>query len=84
MFFFYFIFLNCTCTLVVVSMITLQCLTRQSLDSDELVSMTTDLSDLTRSLSDLCIQAYQQLLSITETQLQKLIGNSTVTSRWCC
>ncbi|XP_043986101.1 unconventional myosin-Va isoform X2 [Gambusia affinis] len=46
---------------------------QQSLDSDELVSMTTDLSDLTRSLSDLCIQAYQQLLSITETQLQKLI-----------
>ncbi|PWA20938.1 hypothetical protein CCH79_00007291 [Gambusia affinis] len=46
---------------------------KNSLDSDELVSMTTDLSDLTRSLSDLCIQAYQQLLSITETQLQKLI-----------
>ncbi|MEQ2312826.1 hypothetical protein AMECASPLE_035209 [Ameca splendens] len=46
---------------------------KQSLDSDELISMTTDLSDLIRSLSDLCIQAYQQLLSITETQLQKLI-----------
>ncbi|XP_007569232.1 unconventional myosin-Va [Poecilia formosa] len=46
---------------------------KQTLDSDELVPMTTDLSDLIRSLSDLCIQAYQQLLSITETQLQKLI-----------
>uniref|UniRef100_A0A3Q2PF38 Methyl-CpG binding domain protein 3b n=1 Tax=Fundulus heteroclitus TaxID=8078 RepID=A0A3Q2PF38_FUNHE len=46
---------------------------KQSLDSDELVPMRTDLSDLMRALSDLCIQAYQQLLSITETQLQKLI-----------
>lgn len=46
--------------------------------------MTTDLSDLIRSLSVLCIQAYQQLLSITETLLQKLIGNATVTSCRCC
>ncbi|XP_054903851.1 unconventional myosin-Va [Poeciliopsis prolifica] len=53
---------------------------KQSLDSDELVSMTTDLSDLTRSLSVLCIQAYQQLLSITETQLQKLIAPALLES----
>uniref|UniRef100_A0A1A8PY83 Uncharacterized protein n=1 Tax=Nothobranchius rachovii TaxID=451742 RepID=A0A1A8PY83_9TELE len=45
----------------------------QNLDSDELVPLTFDLGDLLRTLSDLCIQAYQQLLSITETQLQKLI-----------
>ncbi|XP_015827032.3 unconventional myosin-Va isoform X1 [Nothobranchius furzeri] len=45
----------------------------QNRDSDELVPLTFDLSDLIRTLSDLCIQAYQQLLSITETRLQKLI-----------
>ncbi|XP_067370667.1 unconventional myosin-Va isoform X2 [Channa argus] len=42
-------------------------------ESDELVPLTTDLSDLIRVLSDLCIQAYQQLLSITETRLQSII-----------
>ncbi|XP_015251514.1 PREDICTED: unconventional myosin-Va-like [Cyprinodon variegatus] len=46
---------------------------KQGLESDDMVPMTTDLKDLIRSLSDLCIQAYQQLLSITETRLQKLI-----------
>ncbi|GLD50382.1 unconventional myosin-Va-like protein [Lates japonicus] len=46
---------------------------KQTLDSDELVPLTTDLSDLIRALSDLCIQAYQQLLSITETRLQNII-----------
>ncbi|XP_037530718.1 unconventional myosin-Vb [Nematolebias whitei] len=46
---------------------------KQSLDPDELVPLTFDLSDLIRSLSDLCIQSYQQLLCITETHLQKLI-----------
>uniref|UniRef100_A0A8D3CC80 Methyl-CpG binding domain protein 3b n=1 Tax=Scophthalmus maximus TaxID=52904 RepID=A0A8D3CC80_SCOMX len=39
----------------------------------DLVPLTTDLSDLIRALSDLCIQAYQQLLSITETHLQNII-----------
>ncbi|XP_040896238.1 unconventional myosin-Vb [Toxotes jaculatrix] len=46
---------------------------KQTLDSDELVPLTADLSDLIRALSDLCIQAYQQLLSITETRLQNII-----------
>uniref|UniRef100_A0A7N6BW51 Methyl-CpG binding domain protein 3b n=1 Tax=Anabas testudineus TaxID=64144 RepID=A0A7N6BW51_ANATE len=39
----------------------------------ELVPLTADISDLIRALSDLCIQAYQQLLSITETHLQNII-----------
>uniref|UniRef100_A0A4W6CEQ9 Methyl-CpG binding domain protein 3b n=1 Tax=Lates calcarifer TaxID=8187 RepID=A0A4W6CEQ9_LATCA len=39
----------------------------------KLVPLTTDLSDLIRALSDLCIQGYQQLLSITETRLQNII-----------
>ncbi|KAM6921654.1 unconventional myosin-Va [Xenentodon cancila] len=46
---------------------------KQALCSDELVPLTTDLSDLIRALSDLCIQAYQQLLSITAICLQSLI-----------
>ncbi|XP_039984530.1 unconventional myosin-Vb [Xiphias gladius] len=46
---------------------------KQTLDSHELVPLTTDLNDLIRALSDLCIQAYQQLLSITETRLQNII-----------
>ncbi|XP_037626666.1 unconventional myosin-Vb [Sebastes umbrosus] len=46
---------------------------KQTLDSDELVTLTADLSDLIRTLSDLCIQAYQQLLSITEKRLQNII-----------
>lgn len=32
------------------------------------------MSDLIRALSDLCIQAYQQLLSITEKRLHAIIG----------
>ncbi|TNN75013.1 Unconventional myosin-Va [Liparis tanakae] len=46
---------------------------KQTLDSDEVVPLTADLSDLIRALSDLCIQAYQQLLSITEQRLQNII-----------
>ncbi|XP_074523735.1 unconventional myosin-Va [Halichoeres trimaculatus] len=46
---------------------------KQTLDSDDLVPLNTDLSDLIRALSDLCIQAYQQLLSITENRLQNMI-----------
>ncbi|CAJ1060301.1 unconventional myosin-Vb [Xyrichtys novacula] len=46
---------------------------KETLDSGDLVPMTTDLSDLIRALSDLCIQAYQQLLSITEDRLQNII-----------
>ncbi|KAK2835694.1 hypothetical protein Q5P01_016178 [Channa striata] len=42
-------------------------------ESDELVPLTTDLSDLIRAMSDFCIQAYQQLLSITEKRLQSII-----------
>lgn len=52
--------------------------TFQTLDSGDLVPLTTDVSDLIRALSDLCIQAYQQLLSITEKRLQNLIGAATV------
>ncbi|KAF7668363.1 hypothetical protein LDENG_00016100 [Lucifuga dentata] len=46
---------------------------KQTLDSEGLVPLTFDLSDLTRALSDLCIQAYQQLLSIAEKRLQNII-----------
>lgn len=46
----------------------------QTLDSDDLVPLSANVSDLIRALSDLCIQAYQQLLSITEKRLQSIIG----------
>ncbi|KAJ8419084.1 hypothetical protein AAFF_G00005830 [Aldrovandia affinis] len=45
--------------------------------SEDLVPLTSDLSDQRRALSDLAIQAYQQLLSITESRLQPLIGTAT-------
>lgn len=48
----------------------------ETLDSEELVPLTADMSDLIRALSDLCIQAYQQLLSATETRLQNIIGTT--------
>uniref|UniRef100_A0AAX7SXK5 Methyl-CpG binding domain protein 3b n=1 Tax=Astatotilapia calliptera TaxID=8154 RepID=A0AAX7SXK5_ASTCA len=38
-----------------------------------LVPLSADMNDLIRTLSDLSIQAYQQLLSITETRLQNII-----------
>ncbi|KAL1023009.1 hypothetical protein UPYG_G00035340 [Umbra pygmaea] len=44
-----------------------------SIGPEELVSLTSDLGDLTRALSDLCIQAYQQLLSISESRLHPII-----------
>uniref|UniRef100_A0A671WT56 Methyl-CpG binding domain protein 3b n=1 Tax=Sparus aurata TaxID=8175 RepID=A0A671WT56_SPAAU len=44
-----------------------------NVDLNELAPLTTDVSDLIRALSDLCIQAYQQLLSITEKHLQNII-----------
>lgn len=37
-----------------------------------------NVSDLIRALSDLCIQAYQQLLSITEKRLQNITGAVTL------
>ncbi|XP_029938954.1 unconventional myosin-Va [Salarias fasciatus] len=46
---------------------------KQSFDSDDLVPLMADLSDLIRNLSDLSIQAYQQLLRITGTQLHTII-----------
>ncbi|XP_068447209.1 unconventional myosin-Va [Clinocottus analis] len=46
---------------------------KQTLDSGEVAPLTADLSDLIRTLSDLCIQAYQQLLSITVERLQNII-----------
>ncbi|KAM3619892.1 uncharacterized protein V6R79_015415 [Siganus canaliculatus] len=53
---------------------------KQSLDSDELPSLTTDVNDLIRALSDLCIQAYQQLVSITEKRLQNIIVSAMLES----
>ncbi|KAJ8374528.1 hypothetical protein SKAU_G00051080 [Synaphobranchus kaupii] len=41
--------------------------------SEELVPLSSDLSDQRRALSDLAIQAYQQLLSITESRLHPII-----------
>lgn len=52
--------------------------TLQTLDSDDLVPLSMNVSDLIRALSDLCIQAYQQLLSITEKRLQNIIGAVTL------
>ncbi|XP_041791311.1 unconventional myosin-Vb [Chelmon rostratus] len=46
---------------------------KRTLDSDDVVPLTSDMSDLIRALSDLCIQAYQQLISITEKRLQNMI-----------
>ncbi|KAM9385365.1 unconventional myosin-Va [Pholidichthys leucotaenia] len=46
---------------------------KQTIDSDIVVPLSADLSDLIRMLSDLCIQAYQQLLFVTETHLQNII-----------
>lgn len=48
----------------------------QTLDSDTLVPLSADMNDLIHTLSDLSIQAYQQLLSITETRLQNIIGTA--------
>lgn len=58
-------------------------ITFQTIDSDELAPLTTDVSDLIRALSDLCIQAYQQLLSITEKHLQNIIGNHDTNCNEC-
>ncbi|XP_046869824.1 unconventional myosin-Vb-like [Hypomesus transpacificus] len=41
--------------------------------SIDAIPLTSDLSDLRRSLGDLCIQAYQQLIAITESRLQPII-----------
>ncbi|XP_056614030.1 unconventional myosin-Vb isoform X2 [Triplophysa dalaica] len=41
--------------------------------SEELVPLVTDVQESVRALSDLCIQAYQQLLSISESRLQPII-----------
>lgn len=46
---------------------------KQTFDAEEIVPLGVDLSDQIHTLSDLCIQAYQQLLSITETRLQNII-----------
>ncbi|XP_010869967.4 unconventional myosin-Vb [Esox lucius] len=56
--------------------------TRQEgiLGTEDLVPLTTDLSDFIRALSDLCIQSYQQLLSVTESRLQPIIVPSMLES----
>ncbi|XP_055073838.2 unconventional myosin-Va [Misgurnus anguillicaudatus] len=41
--------------------------------SEEYVPLMTDVQESVRAFSDLCIQAYQQLLSITESRLQPII-----------
>ncbi|CAG01352.1 unnamed protein product, partial [Tetraodon nigroviridis] len=51
---------------------------KETLDSDELLPLSSSMSDLIRALSDLCIQAYQQLLSITEQRLHSIIGAATL------
>ncbi|XP_061093823.1 unconventional myosin-Vb [Conger conger] len=48
--------------------------------SEELVPLSSDLSGQRRTLSDLSIQAYQQLLSITESRLQPIIVPSMLES----
>ncbi|KAG7488039.1 hypothetical protein MATL_G00029750 [Megalops atlanticus] len=48
--------------------------------SEEFVPLTSDLSDQHRALRDLAIQAYQQLLSITESRLQPIIVPSMLES----
>ncbi|XP_039550928.1 unconventional myosin-Vb isoform X2 [Pimephales promelas] len=40
---------------------------------EELVPLVTDVQECVRALSDVCIQAYQQLLSISESHLQPMI-----------
>uniref|UniRef100_A0A3P9K360 Methyl-CpG binding domain protein 3b n=1 Tax=Oryzias latipes TaxID=8090 RepID=A0A3P9K360_ORYLA len=46
---------------------------KQSSASEKELPLSADLRDLGRGLSDLCIQAFQQLLSITEARLQNII-----------
>lgn len=46
----------------------------QALDSDDLVPLSTDLRESISTLSDVCIQAYQQLVSITQERLHRLIS----------
>lgn len=46
----------------------------QASDPDGVVPLTTDHSNSIRILSDLCIQAYQQLLSIAEKKMQNIIS----------
>ncbi|XP_041862212.1 unconventional myosin-Vb [Melanotaenia boesemani] len=46
---------------------------QRTLDSDEQVPLTADMSDVIRTLSDLCIQAYQQLLTISGKRLHNII-----------
>ncbi|XP_036377306.1 unconventional myosin-Va [Megalops cyprinoides] len=48
--------------------------------SEEFIPLTSDLSDQHRALRDLAIQAYQQLLSITESRLQPIIVPSMLES----
>ncbi|XP_029562825.1 unconventional myosin-Vb [Salmo trutta] len=55
-------------------------LTQHSKQDEDLVPLTSDLSELNRALSDLCIQAYQQLLSISESRLQPIIVAATLES----
>lgn len=50
----------------------------ETLESEEFVPLSADVTDLNRALSDLSIQAYQQLLSVTETRLQNIIGSFTL------
>lgn len=46
----------------------------QTFDSEEIVPLNADTSDVLRVLSNLCIQAHQQLIRIVEDRLQSIIG----------
>lgn len=46
---------------------------QESRGSEDLLPLVTDVQEFVRALSDLCIQSYQQLLSISESRLQPII-----------
>lgn len=48
----------------------------QNLDSEEIVPLNADTSEVLRVLSNLCIQAHQQLIRIVEDRLQSIIGGA--------
>lgn len=48
----------------------------QTFDSEEIVPLNADTSDVLRVLSNLCIQAHQQLIRIVEDRLQSIIGGA--------
>lgn len=43
---------------------------------EDVIPLQVELKEQVRMLSDVCIQAYQQLLSISESRLQPIIGTA--------